>query len=294
MAINMSLAKTQSKPKFSVALQSEKYQQLLNNTLKDPKVRNRFIADICTVVSNNPALQECETGSIVASGLQAHSLGLSMIPQLGYCYSVPYKDNKNNRIVAQFMVGWRGFVQLAIQTSLYKKINVIAIKEGELQYFDPLNEEIKVKMMIDDWNKREKAKTTGYYAFFELVNGFKKAIYWSIEEMENHAITYSKGYQAKKGYTFWEKNFDEMAKKTMLRQLIGKWGPMSIEMQEAFTKDAASLDIDGKVDYVDNQPDVVQPQELSNNEPVAVEEPVQETASQEDDNQEIEKFEGDL
>lgn len=105
--------------------------------------------------------------------------------------------------------------------------------------------------MTDDWDAREQAETIGYYAMFELVNGFRKAIYWSKKQMENHALKYSKGYAAKKGYTFWEKNFDGMAYKTMLRQLISKWGIMSIEMQQAFTDDMTTGETTEDRNYVE-------------------------------------------
>ena len=129
----------------------------------------------------------------------------------------------------------------------------MAIKEGELEYFDPLNEDIKVNLMVSDWNAREKAKTIGYYATFELTNGFKKSIYWSKEQMEAHAEQYSMGYKAKKGYTFWEKDFDAMAYKTMLRQLLSKWGIMSTEMMSAIDSDEAVINEDGTKTYVETE-----------------------------------------
>ena len=128
---------------------------------------------------------------------------------------------------------------------------MLPIKQGELISFNPLEEEINVKL-IDDETEREKAETIGYYAMFEYVNGFKKAIYWSRGKMESHALKYSKGYQKKSGYTFWEKDFDGMACKTMLRQLISKWGIMSIEMEKAVTNDMAVLAENGNVEYVDD------------------------------------------
>ena len=146
---------------------------------------------------------------------------------------------------------------------------MLAIKEGELINYDPLNEEIDVNL-IDDELERENAKTIGYYAMFEYTNGFRKAIYWSKTKMEKHALQYSKGYEAKKGYTFWEKDFDSMAFKTMLRQLISKWGIMSVEMQDVMEKDMAVIKTNGTYEYVDNQPEIetsIIPQE---EEPISV------------------------
>jgi len=206
-------------------------------------------------VNNNPALQECTNASILSGALLGESLNLSPSPQLGQYYLVPFND-KNKGKVAQFQLGYKGYIQLAIRSGQYKKLNVIAIKEGELIHFDPLNEEIEVKL-IDDEEAREQAETIGYYAMFEYTNGFKKAIYWSRKKMEAHALKYSKGYQAKKGFTFWEKDFDGMAYKTMLRQLISKWGIMSIDMVSAMDADMAVINEDGTKDYVDNEPDVI-------------------------------------
>lgn len=239
------------KQKFSVAIQGDTYKNLINQTLGDPKRAQRFIASISSAVATNPTLQECDAGTILSSALLGESLNLSPSPQLGQYYMVPYNDTKNDRKVAQFQLGYKGYIQLAIRSGQYKKINVIAIKEGELKNFDPLNEVIDATL-IEDEEARENAVTTGYFAMFEYLNGFRKAMYWSKPKMEAHALKYSKGYAAKKGYTFWEKDFDGMAFKTMLRQLISKWGIMSIEMQDAYEKDMAIITEGGNVDYVDN------------------------------------------
>ena len=169
---------------------------------------------------------------------------------------MPFND-KNKGKVAQFQLGYKGYIQLAIRSGQYKKINVLAIKEGELEYFDPLNEEIKVSLMVDKWDEREAAPTIGYYAMFELVNGFRKALYWSKGQMEAHASKYSPGYKAKKGFTFWEKDFDAMAYKTMLRQLISKWGIMSIDLQKAIDSDMAVINDDGSKSYVETDADII-------------------------------------
>ena len=145
----------------------------------------------------------------------------------------------------------KGYIQLAIRSGQYKKLNAMAIKEGELIKYDPLNEEIEVQLIEDD-AEREAAPTIGYYAMFEYLNGFRKVIYWSKDKMEAHALEYSQGYRAKKGYTFWEKSFDDMAIKTMLRQLISKWGIMSIDFQKAYEADMGVLRPGNNIEYVDN------------------------------------------
>lgn len=210
-----------------------------------------FITSIVACVSNNPALSICDNGTILSAGLQGAALDLSPSPALGHFYMVPFEDRKNSRTVATFQIGYKGYIQLAIRSGQYRRINVIAIKDGELVSWNPLTEDLYTKL-IDDDSVREGTATTGYYAMFELVNGFIKTMYWSKAKMEAHAQKYSKGYAAKKGYTFWEKDFDGMAFKTMLRQLLSKWGVMSIELQRAFESDMSVLNQDGRPDYIDN------------------------------------------
>lgn len=252
-----------SQPKFSVAIQSDAYKKLINNTLGDKDKAQRFIAAISSAVAVNPTLQECEAGTILSAALLGESLNLSPSPQLGFYYLVPFNDSKKGYKVAQFQLGYKGYIQLAIRSGYYKKLNVMAIKKGELVKFDELNEEIEVNL-IQDEEARENAETIGYYAMFEYISGFRKAIYWSKTKMERHAQRYSKGYQAKKGYTFWEKDFDGMAYKTMLRQLISKWGIMSTDLQEAYSKDQAVIETNGDYEYVDNNKEL---EEIVNNLP---------------------------
>lgn len=235
------------------------------NNVVGGKDGQRFISAIVSAVNNNSMLQECTNQSILSGALLGESLKLSPSPQLGQYYLVPFNDREKGK-VAQFQLGYKGYIQLAIRSGQYKKLNVVAIKEGELIQFDQLNEEIQVKL-IEDEEAREEAETIGYYAMFEYTNGFRKAIYWSKKKMEAHALKYSAGYKRDidKGtkYTFWSKDFDAMAFKTMLRQLISKWGIMSIEMQSAIDADMAVINEDGTKNYVDNQPfdDVVDMQE---------------------------------
>jgi recombination protein RecT len=246
-----SLSKTMQKGTFSAYITGNAIKAKINQIMSG-KDGARFITSIVSAVSNNPSLAECEHATILAAALVGESLKLSPSVQLGQYYLVPFNDNKNGRKVATFQIGYKGYIQLAIRSGQYRKINVLGIKEGELVKFDPLNEEIEVNL-IEDEEKREETKTVGYYAMFEYANGFRKAMYWSRNKMEKHALKYSKGYAAKKGYTFWEKDFDGMAYKTMLRQLISKWGVMSVDMANAIEKDQAVIEEDGKIEYVDNE-----------------------------------------
>lgn len=255
MALNNSLAPKQNQRLGITAYLTNDAVKNQINSVIGGKDGTKFISAVVSAVNNNPALQECTNQSILSAALLGESLKLSPSPQLGQYYMVPFSDRERGK-VAQFQLGYKGYIQLAIRSGQYKKLNVLAIKEGELIRFDPLNEEIEVKLIADE-EEREQAETIGYYAMFEYTNGFRKAIYWSKKKMEAHALKYSKGYQAKKGYTFWEKDFDGMAYKTMLRQLISKWGIMSIEMQTAIDSDMAVINEDGTKDYVDNAPDVI-------------------------------------
>lgn len=292
------------KPKFSVAVQTKGYQDLINNTLGDQDRAKRFIAAVSSAVAVNPQLQECNAGSILAGALLGESLNLSPSPQLGQYYLVPYKvqikdengkkvwrrgpdgkplkDEKGKWIPetemqATFQIGYKGLIQLALRTGQYKKLNVIEIKEGELKHFDPLNEEIEC-ILIDDFAKREAAPTAGYYAMFEYLNGFRKAIYWSKEKMMSHADKYSPAFHAAdyelyisgkyskddewKYSSYWYKDFDGMAKKTMLRNLISHWGVLSTEMQEVVMKDEKMTQLVGTeivTSDIDEMPEPVSP-----------------------------------
>lgn len=227
----------------------------------------KFMTAILSAVTNNSTLQECDQMSILNCAFLGEGLKLSPSPQLGQYYMVPFKDNKKGIKVAQFQLGYKGYIQLAERSGYYKKINVLAIKDGELIKYDPLNEEIEVNI-IEDEEIREETPTIGYYAMFEYANGFRKAMYWSKKKMLAHADRYSQAFN-KESYqkilegkipqedmwkysSYWYKDFDGMAFKTMLRQLISKWGIMSIDMQRAYDNDMATIQDDGQPYYIEN------------------------------------------
>ena len=224
------------KMNFAVVLKSPAVQTSLIGTLGDAMKAKTFTAALISAVNTNRQLMSCEPMSIISAALLGESLQLSPSPQLGHYYMVPFNDSKSGTTKATFQLGWKGYYQLALRSGQYKHLDAVAVKEGELIGYNPITDEINLEP-IGDPLAREKAKTIGYYAHFELNNGFTKAMYWPKEKMEAHALTYSQGYKAKRGYTFWEKDFDSMALKTMYRQLISKYGIMSIEMQKAFVND---------------------------------------------------------
>lgn len=253
---NLAVGQAQ-KSRFSVAITTDKYQKMINSTLQDPERVKRFIATITSAVAVNPALQDCEASSILATALLGESLNLSPSPQLGQFYLVPFKQKGVSK--AQFVLGYKGYIQLAIRSGQYIKLNVIEIKKGELESFDPLAEEIKCNL-IEDAEERENAETIGYYAMFQYMNGFKKEMYWSKNKMLQHADNFSSAFSADayrkiqngqvsnadlwKYSSPWYKDFDAMAKKTMLRNLISHWGVMSTEMQTALEQDLSCADVD--------------------------------------------------
>lgn len=264
MAVQNQLAQQQKKITFSAWLSNDARRANLNTVLG--KSAQQTTTAIISAVSNNPALSECSYDSILACALLGASLNLSPSTQLGQYHMVPFNDKKTGVKRAVFVLGYKGYIQLAIRSGYYKHINVLAIKEGELVRYDPLNETIEVNLIQDD-EVRESTPTAGYYAMFEYQNGFIKTMYWSRAKMEAHADKYSSAFNLEayrklqtglipaadrwKYSSYWYSDFDGMAYKTMLRQLISKWGIMSIELQRAFEGDEAAISDDGKAEYIE-------------------------------------------
>lgn len=292
MAVQNSLANRQTKTGLAAYLSQDAIKKQINSVLGGNK-GTRFISSIVSAAQTTPALQECTNKSIVNAALLGEALNLSPSPQLGQFYMVPFDNKKKGVKEAQFQLGYKGYIQLAVRSGYYKRLNVMAIKEGELVRYDPLNEEIEVNLIEDDI-VREETPTTGYFAMFEYENGFKKTMYWSKQKMLSHADKYSQAFHMNavesdnsrrqrvsyedylkgnypksdewKYSSFWYKDFDGMAMKTMLRQLISKWGIMSIDLQTAVDKDMAVIHEDGTADFVDDEPEeetVVSDQELN-------------------------------
>lgn len=247
----------QQKMPFSVAVNTPSMQKLIANALHDPARCARFTASIVSAVSVNQALQNCDRNTVISGALLGESLNLSPSPQLGQYYLVPFNNKKKGMQDAQFVLGYKGYVQLALRSGQYKSINVEIVKQGEYKGRDPMTGDPRFQFLEDD-DEWERLPVIGYMASFEYLNGFRKVLYWSKEKMMNHADRYSAAFSRKayenliagnipqgemwKYSSFWYKDFDSMAKKTMLRQLISKWGIMSTDMQSAYESDSRVIE----------------------------------------------------
>lgn len=261
---------TRNKVGITTYLSSEAVRK---NILKVVGAQNfqRFMSSIISAVQTTPALQECTNQSLLSAALLGESLKLSPSPQLGQYYMVPYKrkDKQGNAICeAQFQLGAKGYKQLAMRTGQYLDLDVICIHQGEYLGRDRFTGKQKFEFIEDD-TIRDELPVVGYLAYFELLNGYRKQIYWTKEKMEKHADTYSAAFSLEKYRelqagkipakdmwkysSFWYKNFDEMADKTMIRQLISKWGYITAELGDAYIKDMSVLDENGNPRYIDNE-----------------------------------------
>lgn len=222
-----------------------------------------FISSIVNVVNGNPALQEANPNTVLMSAAIAATLDLPINPNLGFAAIVPYKEK--GQAVAQFQMMWRGFVQLAQRSGQYRTLNTTEVYEGEIKRQNRFTGEIEF-----DPDGRKSDKVIGYVAYMSLLNGFEKYFYMSREECEKHAKRYSKTYQ--KGYGKWKDDFDAMAKKTVLKLLISKYGIMSVDMQKAVEFDQSTVQGDinhieeATAEYVDNEPVHIEAAKLSEEE----------------------------
>lgn len=232
------------------------------------KNSTRFISSVISAVQTNPQLQECTNSSILAAALQGEALNLPPSPQLGYFFMVPFNNKKKACKEAQFQLSAKGYKQLAMRSGQYLDIDVLYIHEGEYLGRDKFTGKQKFEFIEDD-DKRESTPIVGYLAYFEMLNGFKKQLYWTKSKMEKHADKYSNAFSLEasrklaageisqsdmwKYSSYWYTSFDEMAEKTMIRQLLSKWGMLSVEMAQAYDSDMAVINEDGTKTYVENE-----------------------------------------
>ena len=203
----------------------------------------QFVTSLISAVNANTMLANCAPESVLTAALTAASVDLPINQNLGFAYLIPYKNKTGE--VCQFQMGYKGFIQLAQRSGYYKTINATDVREGEIAKKDRLSGEIEFSW-IENEPERAKAKVIGYVAYFRLLSGFEKTFYMSKDELQSHATKYSKNY-AKYNSGLWADNFDAMAKKTVLKLLISKFGPLNTQLEDAIQKDQI---IDGE--YADN------------------------------------------
>lgn len=238
---------------FNTFITNPKTQDYLTTVLAEKKAS--FVNNITALVTNNATLQVCKPDTLMFACLKATALDLPLDQNLGFAYVLPYKDNKKGETLAQFQMGYKGFVQLALRTGQFKTINATEVHEGELVDEDFVTGELTFKKA----ENRESLPVIGYVAYFKLLNGFEKYLYMTAAEMKAHALRFSQTY--KRGYGLWadKEMFNSMAEKTVLKLLLSKYAPLSVEMQSALKADQAVLKREENVEYVDSEPDV-QPQ----------------------------------
>ena len=221
-----------------------------------------FMGSLMTLVGGDNYLSQAEPMTIIASALKAATMDLPIDKNLGYAYVVPFNRSEKvgNKWVkhneAQFILGYKGYIQLAQRSGQYKALNALAIYDGQLIDWNPLTEEFTF-----DYKAKVSDEVIGYVGFFELLNGFKKTVYWTKQEIESHRIKNSKAYDKEKLSGAWVDNYDSMAIKTVLRNMLSKWGLLSVEMQSAITSDE-------KVFRVDENNDLIEEADLSDMEPM--------------------------
>jgi recombination protein RecT len=216
--------------KLKHILAAESVQEQFKSVLRENS--GAFVASIIDLYNTDKTLQMCDPKNVVMEALKAASLKLPINKQLGFAWIVPYRDGRTGQYIPTFQLGYKGYIQLCMRTGAYKYINADVVYEGELVKHDKLTGEIEI-----DPEQRKSDKKIGYFAFIETLNGFRKTLYMSIDEITKHAQQYSKSYSSKN--SVWATDFDAMALKTCLRLLLSKYGIMSVEMQRAYVVDSA-------------------------------------------------------
>lgn len=214
----------------------ERFEKLLG------KKAQGFISSVLQIVNTSKQLQEVDPGTVLNAAATAAALDLPINQNLGFAWIVPYKGK------AQFQMGWKGFVQLALRTGQYKAINAVKVHENQFKSYNALTEELNA-----DFSKDGEGEVVGYAAYFKLLNGMEKTCFWTKAAVIKHAKKYSQAYSQK--FSPWQDpdQFDAMCLKTVIKSMISKWGIMSIEMQTAQLADQAVVEEEGKFMYVDNE-----------------------------------------
>ena len=289
MAVNNSLMQKKSEVGFTAYLTREAVKSQITKVVGG-KNSTRFISNIISAVQINPQLQECTNNSILSAALQAESLKLPPSPQLGFVWMVPFNNKKKGVKEAQFIVSAKGYKQLAMRSGQYIDIDCIYIKEGEYKGRDRYTGKQKFEFIEDD-DERENLPVIGYLAYLETKDGFKKQLYWSKSKMEKHADKYSQAFSLKaaklleegkipqnelwKYSSYWYTSFDEMAEKTMIKQLLSKWAMLTPDIADALESDNTTISEDGNRNYIEVESPALSA-EMPTVDTTATEEPVQE------------------
>lgn len=205
-----------------------------------------FIASVLSVASNNELLSKADPGSVLNAAMIAATLDLPINQNLGFAYIIPYNDKKKG-MVAQFQMGYKGFIQLAQRSGQFKTLNVTKVCEGEIKTNNLLTGEMEYAWKEGD---RDKMPAVGYVAYMRLTNGFEKSLYMTVRQLKDHGMRYSAS--AKKGYGLWTDDFDAMASKTVIKLLLSKYAPLTTEMQTATLADQAIVKENNEFEYIDN------------------------------------------
>lgn len=207
------------------------------------KAQNYIISILS--LAGNTKVAECDPATVVNAAMTAALLDLPINPNLGLAYIIPYG------LSATLQIGWKGFVELSIRSGQFLTINVTDVKEGEIKRFNRLTGVLEFEWLEEN---RDKSKTVGYVSFFKLLNGFEKMFYMTTEELEKHAKRYSKSYTSPYAKTnVWKDDFDAMCRKTVIKLLLNRFAPKSIQMQRAILADQAIIKDDNTYEYIDNE-----------------------------------------
>ena len=241
---------------FNRCITNSDVQSYLTQVLGEKK--SSFVNNITALVANDAKLQECKPMSLIYAGIKATALDLPLDQNLGFAYVIPYKCKTGTE--AQFQMGYKGFIQLAIRTGQFRTINVTEVVDGEIASENLITGEIQFVRAKDRTTK----PVVGYVAFFSLLNGFSKMLYMSVEDIKAHAKRYSQTFSSSKDWvresSKWTTDFDAMAKKTVLKLLLNRYAPLSVEMRSAVVSDQAVLNAEGQPEYIDNPEPEEQPQ----------------------------------
>lgn len=236
----------------------------------------QFLASITTVIQGSAQLKKCDANSIMSAAFVAATYDLPIDSNLGFSAIVPYNESVWNPQTrqwdkiprAQFQMMYKGFIQLAIRSGYYEKMNYAVVYEDELISYNPITGEIEFVTDFSKCTQRnngETDKVAGYYAWFRLKTGFRQELYMSKAEVDNHAKKYSQAYrydlEKNKKSSKWTTDFEAMALKTVIKLLLSKWGILSVDMQRAIQDDQKVYDEEGNGAYGDNQPDIIEAQD---------------------------------